>query len=118
LERSAREADKKDFVSLLVVLTQETIAAADAVTYAETDGARCKGQLAKTCFGGDADFVVHDLANPACVGCKDSALQLDDIGLVRVFRLVPGPIEKAHQPFHSIPSPWKRSGQPIMPPSM
>ena len=44
---------------------------------------------------------VDDLANATGIARRDGALQLDDIGLVRVLRLVPSPIEKAHQPLHS-----------------
>jgi len=100
LECSAREADEEDLVSRLVILTQEAIAALDAAADAEADGTDREGPLAQSRLGGDADLVVHDLGDPAGVCRKNRTLQLDDIGPVRVFRLVPGPVEKAHQPLH------------------
>src|SRR5205085_8386883 len=75
-------------------------AALDAAADAEADGTDREGPLAQSRFGGDADLVVHDLGDPAGVCRKNRTLQLDDIGPVRVFRLVPGPVEKAHQPLH------------------
>ena len=101
LEGPAREADEVDLVAVLVVLAQERVAAPDAVADAEADGTDGEGEPRPEVLGGDADDIVHELADTLRIQVGDEAVELDDIGdLVLFARLVPGPVEQHHQPLH------------------